>query len=108
MQQESQVTLDPLQSDTKWFDEHYSELSEQYPEQWVAIRHGELVSASPVLKDLIANVKASEQSAKDTCFKFVSDKPASRSVTGLSDLYGIWEGMVATDEEIEASKLKIG
>ena len=104
MQQESQVTLDQFHTEIQWFDEHYGELMAKYPGQWVAIHHEKLVGASSDLKDLMANMKASQQPIGDTCFKFVPDKSAS----GLLDLYGVWEGVDIGDGDIEVSKLKIG
>ena len=100
MQQSAQTDLANL----TWFEEHFNELVEKYPGQWVAIRHEKLVGASSALKDLVADVKASQQPIENTCFKFVPD---TASVSGLSDLYGVWQGMDVTDAEIEASKLKI-
>ena len=103
MQQDSQTDLDRFNANIIWFDEHYNELVAKYPGQWVAIHREKLVAASPGLRDLIANMKASQQPVADIYFKFVPGKPLT---SGLSDLYGIWEDMDITDEEIEASRLK--
>ena len=99
MQQDTQMGL----ANMEWFNEHVNELVAKYPGQWVAIHREKLVAASPGLRDFIANMKASQQPVEDTYFKFVPSKPLT---SGLSDLYGIWEDMDITDEEIEASKLK--
>lgn len=103
MQQDKQADLDQFHDDSVWFEEHYNELVAKYPGEWVAIRREKLVAASPNLRDLIANMKASQQPFDDIYFKFVPGNPLS---SGLSDLYGIWEDMDITEEDIEASRLK--
>ena len=103
MQQDTETDLDQFHDDSVWFEEHYNELVAKYPGQWVAIHHEKLVAASHNLRDLIANMKASQQPFDDIYFKFVPGKQLS---SGLSDLYGIWEDMDITEEDIEASRLK--
>ena len=103
MQQDTETDPGQSHDDSVWFEEHYNELVAKYPGQWVAIHREKLVAASPNLRDLIANMKASQQPSDDVCFKFVPDSTFS---SGLSDLYGIWEDMDITEEDIEASRLK--
>ena len=102
MQQDTETDIDKSHDDSVWFEEHFNELVAKYPSQWVAIHREKLVAASPNLRDLIANMKASQQPLDDICFKFV---PGNSLSSGLSDLYGIWEDMDITEEDIEASRL---
>ena len=109
MQQDSQTDLDRFHANVTWLDKHYNELAAKHPEEWVAIQHEKLIGASPDLEDLVSNMKAGHHPIEDACFKFVPGKQSTRaSVSGLSDLYGVWSDMDITEEVIEASKLKLG
>ena len=100
MQQDTETDLDQFHDDSAWFEEHYNELVAKYPGQWVAIHHEKLVAASHNLRDLMVNMKASQQPFDDIYFKFVPGKQLS---SGLSDLYGIWEDMDITKMRFDQS-----
>ncbi len=40
------MTIQQFHSDSEYFSTHYTELVEQYPEQWVAIYHKNVVGSS--------------------------------------------------------------
>jgi hypothetical protein len=44
--------------DHKWISEHHRELVEQYPDQWVAVFKGEVISAGRVLAEVERTAEA--------------------------------------------------
>lgn len=55
--QDIQLRLQRFQRDVDYYQAHYEELLEQYPEQWVAIFQEKVVGASPDLEDLLNDLK---------------------------------------------------
>jgi hypothetical protein len=61
--------------DSNWAAEHINELTQQYPEMWVAILDKEVVSASKNLGDVfrVAKEKESEVGRGPCVYKFIED-----------------------------------
>ena len=48
MQENAQTELERFHKDGLWFSDHYEQLLEQYPDQWVAIYNKTVVGSSTI------------------------------------------------------------
>lgn len=55
--QEVQQDLERFRKDAEYFDEHRQEFLRQYPEQWVAVYHQQVVGAAADPKRLIKQLE---------------------------------------------------
>ena len=58
MQQETQAELKRFHGDTQYFDSHYQDFLNEYPEQWVAVYNQEVVGTGPQVRPLLKQLKA--------------------------------------------------
>ena len=75
LQAELQAELERFKQDTTYLQEHYQALMEQYPEQWIAIYHQEVVGASPDYEQLLSEVKARGIPVTRGVFEHLTRKP---------------------------------
>ena len=66
--------LKGVRRNSAFFDAHYAEYREKYPDHWIAIHDGKLVGTSPQYYDLIDDLKAKGFSFKDTLIDKVESK----------------------------------
>ena len=57
---EVQAELARFHRDTQYYEGHYAELLERYPEQWVAIYHERVVGAAPDFDELLDDLQTKE------------------------------------------------
>lgn len=61
-----------LQQEAEYYEAHYEELMEKYPEQWVAILDQRVVGASSDPRQLLQNLKAQGTSLRRVLVKHVT------------------------------------
>lgn len=66
--------LAQFHSDSIWFSEHYDDLKAQYPDQWVAVYHNEVVGASEDGIAIIKDTKAKGLPVGHVFVRFVHGK----------------------------------
>ena len=71
---EAQKELEAFRKDTRWYRDHYDELREQYPDQWLAVYDEELVAASPDEDEMFTELKRKHIPATKTYIKYLSTK----------------------------------
>lgn len=49
-------TMRVFEDDTVWVDDHYRELLEKYPEQWIVVKNKTVIASDPDLDSLVARV----------------------------------------------------
>lgn len=74
MQQDKQANLARFTADAKWFDRHYDELLDKYPDQWVGVYHKKVVGASPDCEALIVNLSNDGMPVGRIYFNFLDSK----------------------------------
>ncbi|MBI2501776.1 MAG: hypothetical protein HYW07_00890 [Candidatus Latescibacteria bacterium] len=50
-------SMKAFEDDTRWIGNHYQELREKYPDEWVAVRNGVVVEHSRELSALMETLK---------------------------------------------------
>lgn len=84
MHQDAKAELDRFHKDGLWFSEHYDELIEQYPDQWVAIFNKKVVGASPDPDQLFADLKTKGVPINHAFFKFMSTEEVNWAFPSLA------------------------
>ncbi len=72
--QDIQLRLQRFQRDIDYYQAHYEELLEQYPEQWVAIFNERVVGADPDARKLFNDVKGLGIPLGSTLVKYLTRK----------------------------------
>jgi hypothetical protein len=72
--EEAQKELDHFRKDTRWYNDHYEELLENYPDHWVAVYDQELVAASPDEDEMFAELKRKGVLATKAYITFLTTK----------------------------------
>lgn len=72
--QELQLELQRFQRDIDYYQTHYEELLEQYPEQWVAIFNQRVVGADPDARKLFNDLKGRGIPLGQTLTEYVTSK----------------------------------
>lgn len=75
MQQETQIELKRFHGDTQYFDSHYQEFLNEYPEQWVAVYNQEVVGTGPQFRPLLKQLKAQGVNLSKVVIERVSREP---------------------------------
>ncbi len=72
--QERQKELERFKRDTQYYEVHWDELLERYPEQWVSIFNEQVVAASPNLDEVLSQKKAKGVPAGHGLVEYVTTK----------------------------------
>ena len=63
------------EAERRFWEENYDRILERYPEQFVAVRDGEVVAAQPELEALLARLSELGLGAPDVTIEFVTAEP---------------------------------
>ena len=70
-------SLEEAQRILRFWEEHYGEFLRRYPEQFVAVRDGEVVAANPDLAMLVYHLREMGLSPRsDVAIEFITEKAA--------------------------------
>jgi hypothetical protein len=60
-----------FQADHAWVDQHWEMLLARYPDQWIAVRNGQVIASDPELEGLLTSMP----DPAHTCVEFISSEP---------------------------------
>jgi uncharacterized protein DUF5678 len=60
-----------FQADHTWIDQNREMLLTQYPDQWIAVRNGQVIASDPELEGLLSKLP----DPPHTCVEFISGEP---------------------------------
>ncbi|MBI3329853.1 MAG: hypothetical protein HYZ81_24490 [Nitrospinae bacterium] len=60
-----------FETDHIWINEHLETLLEQYPDQWIGVKNGQVIACAPDLTNLLAKL----QDPAHTCVEFITRDP---------------------------------
>jgi hypothetical protein len=69
-----QAELERFKKDTAYYEAHYEELLEKFPERWVAIFDQQVVGVSPGYEPLLTELQEKGIPIERTLFKHLTEK----------------------------------
>ena len=60
-----------FQADHTWVNENLEPLLEQYPDQWIGVKNGQVIASDPELSDLLLKLPDPPR----TCVEFITREP---------------------------------
>lgn len=69
------AAMERYQLDVKFYNEHYHELLNRYPEQWIVIHDGQILGSGADLEVLFKRLKAEGHPLSHVFVKFMSNEP---------------------------------
>jgi Family of unknown function (DUF5678) len=73
--EEAGQAWDAAEAEQAFWSEHYGELLEQYPDQFVAVREGKVIAANPDLQQLLRSLKQQGIEPRDVWLRFLATDP---------------------------------
>ena len=67
--------LEDARQASAFFNEHYDEWLELYPDQWVAVSVDELVAVGPDIEEVVKTIRSGGYKRRDLKFEYLSSKP---------------------------------
>lgn len=68
-------TAEAFRRTIEWFNEHYAELTEEYPDTWVAFSSNGVVASGPTQEDVLADLDQSAIDRGEIYTEFIPAKP---------------------------------
>ncbi len=71
MKEQLTKELRAFEADHMWVNENLVTLLEQYPDQWIAVKNGQVIASDPDLTDLLSQLP----DPAHTCIEFITREP---------------------------------